>query len=151
LLFLAVPLLAGACGSGGGSGSSSAYCQQLRNAAEEAKRSTTTSAPNMAALQVAFDKALAKIAKKAPSELKDDYKILSEYVDLRFQAVIDPAKVDQKRIAELDPQYRKASTAIQDYNKRVCKFESTTTTERVTATTTAAVTTTAKPTATTKR
>ncbi len=156
VLILAVSLVAGACGGGGSS--TSAYCQQLKDVAKQAQRTTSTSAANMHALETAFDKALDKIAKKAPSEIKDDYAVLQEYVDLRFQAVINPAKANAKRLTELQPKYTQSSKNITDYNKKVCKFETTTTTPRVTVATAAvttsnanATTSTGNATTTTKR
>jgi hypothetical protein len=127
---LAIALVSAACGGGGGGGggggSVAAYCDQLKKAAAEASQTTSTSAPSMAAMRTTFDKALDKIAAKAPSELKDDYATLKEYIDLRLQAVIDPAKVDNKRITEITPKYNTAQQAITDYNKKNCKFENTT-------------------------
>src|SRR5689334_13201375 len=98
---LALSVTAAACGGGGGV-QNSAYCKELKKAADDALRSTTTSAANMQALQVSFDSALNRIAKKAPKEISDDYQVLKDYVDLRFQSVIDPSKAAslQPRINE---------------------------------------------------
>jgi hypothetical protein len=126
VLLVALALVGGACGGGGG-GSNSAYCKKIREVAAEAAKTTSTSAPNMKALQTAFDKALDKIATKAPSEIKDDYDVLQQYVDLRFAAVITPAKADTKKAQELLPKYTEAQKNITDYNKKVCKYSPTTT------------------------
>ena len=63
----------------------------------------------MAALRTAFDAAARQdLGKKAPKDIKDDYAILQEYVDLRFQAVVDPSKAAcQPRITEITPKYRR--------------------------------------------
>ena len=144
---LALTLLAAACGGGGGA-SSSAYCKELKKAADDALRTTSTSAANMQALQGAFDTALNRIAKKAPKEISDDYDVLKQYVDLRFQAVIDPSKAAtlQPKINEIAAKYTTAQKAITDYNTNKCKFTSPTTAapKASTATTAAAPTTTAK-------
>jgi hypothetical protein len=150
VLVLVFALVAGACGGGGG-GAKSAYCKGLKNAAADALKSTSTSAANMAALQASFDAALGKISKHAPSELKDDYKVLKEYVDLRFQAVVDPSKAAslQGRLTAITPKYSEAQKNISDYNTKTCKFSApTATTIKATATT---VTTTPATTTTKKK
>ncbi|HZN13424.1 MAG TPA: hypothetical protein VFB78_04085 [Acidimicrobiales bacterium] len=144
---LAVAFLVGACGGGGGSGSSSAYCKELKDAASDALSSTSTSAPNMAALQVAFDKALDRISKHAPSEISDDYDVLKEYIDLRFQAAVDPAKAtaNKAKLEDLGTKYQAAQKNITDYNTKVCKLSAPTTApSSATTATTAASTTTKK-------
>lgn len=147
VLVLVLALAAGACGGGGGS--KSAYCKGLKDAAAEALRTTSTSAANMAALQASFDAALGKISKNAPSSLKDDYAVLKEYVDLRFQAVVDPSKAAslQSKLTEITPKYSESQKAISDYNTKECKFAPpTVTTAKPAASTTAppSTTTTAK-------
>jgi hypothetical protein len=137
LVLAAFTMVIGACGGGGSSGGAgSKYCKELKTAAQEALSSTSTSAPNMQALATAFDKALDKISKNAPSEISDDYDILKQYVDLRFEAAIDPAKAtaNKDKIDELGKKYQTAQKNITDYNTKVCKFE-TGTTQATTATT----------------
>ncbi len=125
VLVLALAFIAGACGDDGGGGSDSAYCKGLKSAAEEALRTTSTSAADMAGLRTSFESALDKISDKAPGEIKDDYAVLKEYVGLRFQAVIEPTKAAelQPRLTEITPKYNEAQKAITDYNTKVCKFQ----------------------------
>jgi hypothetical protein len=122
VLFVALSVVAGACGGGGGSGANSAYCKRLKEVADEALKTTTTSAANMAALQAAFNKAIDKIAKEAPKEIDDDYDVLREYVDLTFKSQPTPTPAQQKRLGELRAEYTTASKNISDYNKNVCKY-----------------------------
>jgi hypothetical protein len=140
LAVIAVSLVAGACGGGGG-GSKSAYCNKLRDVTKEAQRSTSTSANGDAALRLAFEKSFDRIATKAPGELKDDFAILREYIDLIFQQRIDPGKADTKRMTELGTKYTKASRNISDYNTKVCKVTPTTPPTRATVITTPPTTT----------
>ena len=133
---LALSLLAAACGGGGGA-SNSAYCKELKKAADDALRTPSTSAANMQALQSAFDSALNRIAKKAPKEIADDYQVLKDYVDLRFQAVIDPSKAAslQPKVNEISAKYTTAQKAITDYNTNKCKFTTPTSGAAATSTT----------------
>lgn len=139
---VALPLAVGACGGkggGGGSGSKSAYCKALRDAANDAlaqsKASTSTTA-SPEATKARIDTAFTKLTAHAPAEVKDDYKTVQDYYTLYLDTATNPAtaQANRAKLTELAPKAQTAGKNIADYNKRVCKFD-TTATSAATATT----------------
>lgn len=129
VLVVALPLVFGGCGGKSSSSSStSAYCKALRDAAKEAaaeaKKSTSTTA-SVQATRERIDTAFKKLTAHAPSELKDDYKVVQDYYTLYLDSAADPAKADRTKLSSLAPKAQTAGKNIADYNKKVCKFDST--------------------------
>ena len=122
---LAVALAAGACGGGGGGGSSSAYCKALRDtakqAAADAKKTTSTTA-GIAATRQRVNDAFAKLSKNAPSSLKGDYKTVQDYYSAYLDSLANPSGADRTKLTQLAPKAQAAGAHISDYNKKVCKF-----------------------------
>jgi hypothetical protein len=142
-LILAVAVLATGCGGGA---SQSAYCkalrQQAKDAAAEQKKTTQTSI-DAATSKKKLDTAFGKLEAHAPTEIKDDYETLHEYYTLYLNIYTNPqaSQADRQKLTASAQKASTAGKAITDYNKKVCKFQTTTTAPRATITTRATATT----------
>ena len=141
-------LLAG-CGSGGesGSGSSSGgYCKELRSSASSIKSFTAGSTPDFSKFSDFIDKAH-DLGDKAPSDIKDDWKVMLGAMDSLVSALEEaglkvedigalmsgqvPDGVDQTKLAALPGKLQeigsakvsKAGDAISKQAKDTCKVD----------------------------
>jgi hypothetical protein len=142
LLLLAVTLVFAACGDDDDGSSVSAYCDQLKESADEATAPTTTATGPSTSINYSnvldkFNEALEKISSKAPAELEDDYGVVQDYFELYLKGLARDPSADNTKLQELGPKYKTAQENIAKYNKDTCKFEVTTTAPAVSRATTA--------------
>lgn len=131
-------------GCGGSSGSESAYCSEIKSSAASIKSFTAeNSTPDFTKLSDFIDKAH-ELADKAPSEIEDDWKVMTEAMDSLTSALEDaglkledlgslmsgqvPDGVDSAKLAALPAKLQeigsakvtKAGDAISKQAKDVC-------------------------------
>lgn len=95
------------------SGSSSAYCDMLKDNSDAAKADATD-------LKASIDK-MKKARDKAPSDVKDDWDVLIDYLEKSEAAKGDPAKAAElaKDAGKVGP----ATEAISKHAKDSCKID----------------------------
>ncbi len=92
---------------------SSAYCDELKKNQDAAK-------PDAGDMKPTLDK-MKKVRDKAPSEVKDDWTVLVDYLEASEAAKGDPSKVQD--LASQASKVSEASQKITKHAKDTCKIE----------------------------
>jgi len=147
IVLLGTGLVTGCGSSGGGSGSSSAYCNDLKSSAASIKSFTASSGtPDFSKLSDFIDKAH-ELAGKAPSDIKDDWAVMVSAMDALTSTLAEaglkiedigtlmtgqlPDGVDPTKLAGLttklqeigSDKVQKAGDAISKQAKDTCKVD----------------------------
>jgi len=145
IVLLGTGLVTG-CGSSSGGSSSSAYCKDLKSSAASIKTFTAGSTPDFTKLSDFIDKAH-ELAKKAPSDIKDDWAVMVSAMDALTSTLNEagikiedlgtlmsgqlPDGVDPSKLAGLttklqaigSDKVQKAGDAISKQAKDTCKVD----------------------------
>jgi len=118
---IAVALLATACGDSGGSLSSANWCDTAR-VIEVSSNAFDSPTPDNIRL---FSQQVSDARGSAPAEIKDDVKLLSEFLQIMVKAVDDNdgniiLAFDSMTTELNDPKYSDAGDRITAYNEREC-------------------------------
>jgi len=130
VLSITIAVLATACGGSGGSLSAANWCASAKSIDQA---SNAFDSPTAANLQE-FSKQIDQVTNSAPAEIRDDVKLLSDFLHTLVKAVDDNdgnilLAFDSLTTELNDPKYSDAGDRITAYNERECGITDTNTSD----------------------